>query len=163
MIILKITLSIFSAIILFFLTAIISDLIIVKILEINVRGNFNAQFIQRMLLVASLPIGFIIGWKYLSPFIINKAKNHGFKISKYLPNLKKQFKRIIIFRLFVVMQILGVFIIFFLLAGYDWSVFDIFKKRRWEYDFSQNFLGLISIFGPFFITKSIDWILDAKD
>ena len=72
MIILKILLCIISTIILFFLTAVISDLIIVNILEINVRRNFNAQFIQRMLLVLSLPIGFIIGWKYLFPIIKDK-------------------------------------------------------------------------------------------
>ena len=72
MIILKITLSIISAIVVFILTAIMSDIVIVNILGINVRGNFNAQFIQRMLLVASLPIGFVFGWKYLYPIIKNK-------------------------------------------------------------------------------------------
>ena len=163
MIILKIALSILSAIIVFFLTAVVSDLVIVDILGISIRGNFNAQFIQRMLLVASLPTGFMIGWKYLSTFIISKVQNNGLKISKYLPNFKNQFKRIIIFRLFVVMQILGIFIIFILLIGYDWSIGDVFNKYRWQRDFLQNFLGLISILGPFFITKSIDWILDAKD
>lgn len=156
MIIIKILISLILGLIFFFLFAIITDIINVEILK--TKSNFNS-----ISPVIGLMIGVSIGWSYLSPFIINKAQNNGFKISKYLPNFKNQFKRIIIFRLFVIMQILGIFIIFILLVGYNWSIGDIFDSGHWKYYFLQNFLGLISIFGPFFITKSIDWILDAKD
>lgn len=156
MIIIKILLSLLLGLLFFFLSAIITDIINVEILK--TKSNFNS-----ISPVIGLMIGIIMGWSYLSPFIINKAQNNGFKISKYLPNFKNQFKRIIIFRLFVVMQILGIFIIVILLIGYNWTIGDIFRDYRWRREFLQNFLGLISIFGPFFITKSIDWILDAKD
>ena len=66
----RLIVSLICAVVGFFLTAVISDLVIVEIL--GVGQDRNARTIQQILITVSIPTGFATGWVYLSSTIRKK-------------------------------------------------------------------------------------------
>ncbi len=81
--------------------------------------------------------------------------------------MKKLFKSEQLYRTFIFAQITGLLIIIVMdiLLGKGWDFLgDFFNSYVWVVkQKAGNWIALICIFAPFYITKGIDWILDSKE
>jgi hypothetical protein len=97
--------------------------------------------------------------------------------------LRSIFKTEWVYRLFIVLQAIGIAGIIYLEISSRWSIlpeynarkydihtkreygpyfnWDIIKSRYWTRN-HENWIALLCLLGPFLSTKSIDWILDSK-
>jgi len=92
--------------------------------------------------------------------------------------MRNWFKTEWVWRLFVVLQISGVIVLVVLdlsagywdllpSKGYGGMSWDLFESHYWKLNLrgedSYNWLAIIFVFGPFVMSKSIDWILAGRD
>nr|NJM00845.1 hypothetical protein [Desulfobacula sp.] len=93
--------------------------------------------------------------------------------------MKKWFESERIFRLFVFLQIIGIIsVVFYDMNFYKWDILPdnrgwawyqfwefhwaFFETRFWtKYGNFSNWVALGLIFGPIFISKSLDWIIQG--
>ncbi|HZR33784.1 MAG TPA: hypothetical protein VFA75_00310 [Nevskia sp.] len=86
-----------------------------------------------------------------------------------------KFKSELLLRIFAVSQGAGLIDFLYLWFGYSvcvgggglslptcygWSPTQLFEAGMWTGP--QNWLGVLSVFGPFAVFKSLDWIMSAK-
>lgn len=90
--------------------------------------------------------------------------------------LKKYFVHEWSWRLYVVLQVIGlVGLVYLDVTNKNWSIvpdffdyrgrlgfyWDIFKEWHWT-RYHTNWYAIIFLFGPFVIAKSLDWISEAR-
>lgn len=66
-----------------------------------------------------------------------------------------------LFRMWVVLQILGIILILFQLTTTQWTFSDLFDSWRWGRR-DENWFFLLYLFGPYGLAKAMDWINEAK-
>ncbi len=87
--------------------------------------------------------------------------------------IRKQFLRTELFRLFIVLQTLGIAAVTYMdMTVSYWDLFPAMQYGVWAWDFTRTFYwqmdgeqtpynlyAAIFLFGPFLITKAADWVL----
>jgi len=91
--------------------------------------------------------------------------------------IRGQFNHEWVWRLFVVLQIAGILgLIYIDVTNINWSVLPDFTDYRGRLDFDWDFFkawywiryhtnwyGIAFLFGPFAISKSVDWISESRN
>jgi len=98
-----------------------------------------------------------------------------FKIKKWLIAFRSLFKNEWTWRLFLVLQVIGIIGVTCLIFTNDdrWNLFphqhlyaddstwDLMNSRYWS-EYHENWLAAVFLFSPFFLSKAIDWILAGR-
>lgn len=92
-----------------------------------------------------------------------------------LQKFRGLFKYELAWRAFIILQCVGILTITYLeIRVWNWSIFPEFPRNRWEnlrWDLfnsshwkrtTNNWIALLSIFGPLFFSKALDWLLSSK-
>ena len=138
---LRILLSLFFAAFIFWVTAIITDLMRVEIL--GAQNDFTIKWYQQMLLTFSLPVGFIIGW-LLIPKLVFKSKSVGWIKIKILNNFDNFESRGARFK-FAVFCIFVIYYIFVII-----EFLSVSNRHKFEALTDPND-GALIIWGPLFL------------
>lgn len=89
--------------------------------------------------------------------------------SGLLAKMESRFSQQWLFRLSVVLQVVGYIGLMFLMAagGSDyWVLGDLFNGHHWSggrYGGHENWAAMFFVFGPFLSTKAVDWVIEATD
>lgn len=121
-------------------------------------------------LVATLFIAYFINlftiyFYYKYPIVenINLPKKE-FNIGFFYKKFRNHFKKEILFRIFIVLEILAIFFFIYnniFMHKYSWDISYIFKEYHWNNE-NENWIFLLTIIAPYLIVKAISWIQDTK-
>lgn len=81
-----------------------------------------------------------------------------------LDKVKNHFEREMLFRVFIIIQILAIilFTYYEMTNHYSWDLFDDFFRKRYWTSRSDNWMFLLVFLAPYLSVKAIQWIQDSK-
>ena len=99
-----------------------------------------------------------------------------------ISKLRRSFSIEWTWRMFIALQVLGIILIFVMdISDRNWEVFPEFRsygrsagtsilsfwslgeQKYWGGKGYENWFLLLFLFGPFFVSKTIDWVLSGRD